>query len=458
MILTLTIKRRGVSTAILQGILLLAFSNSARADDTHYQDYPLGGRAVGLGGAFGAISNDASGIFYNPAGLVDATRDSVSISSNLYGVEVAIEENLFSSVGTSFSDIEAVVADLNIIPSSAGYVGSLDARDKRGRHIHSYGWGVFVPSYRSLNIQTSDPKLGLSYRRDLLDLEFHTALAYAYRFDEDWSFGLSTVFNYRQLKDFEENTSVVTTGNFDQFETSQTSLKAFVGTTLVAFGVKVELMPNYFFGLSVNLPGIEVYDYADLRIMKTKTVRGKSDESTFELTEPENVKASFKHGGNLRLAFARIFPHKLTLSADLTLHAPVAYEVIEVQGKEKDLQNEITIETGIKRNFVGNIAAGLEWLFHDKMSLSLGGFTNFSSADQIPESKDDILERDFLPFVNEFGATAVLGYFTQHTLTRLGGVLTYGAGSDVIPQEGQFRKIDLQSIYIYVFFSSTFRY
>lgn len=442
----------------LLGIFLVALNSSAFADDTHYQDYPLGGRAVGLGGAFGAIANDASGIFYNPAGLVDASRDSVSISSNLYGVEISIEDNLFTSVGSSFSNIEAVVADLNIIPSAAGFVGALPGRDKRGRRVHSYGWGIFVPSYRSLNIQTSNRELGLSYRRDLLDLEFHTALAYAYRFDEDWSFGISTVFNYRQLKDFEENTSVVSDGSFDQFETSQTSLKAFVGTTLLGVGLKVEFLPNHFFGLSMNMPGIEVYDYADLRIMKTKTVSGRSEESSFLLIEPENVSASFKHGGNIRFAFARIFPHKLTVAADVTLHAPVNYELIKLQPKDAGLEKELNIETEINRNFVGNLSLGLEWLVYDRMSVSLGGFTNFSSADPIPDSEDDILDRDFLPFVNEFGLTGVLGYFTKHTLSRLGGVLTYGSGSDVIPQEGRFRKIDLQSIYVYVFFSSTFRY
>ena len=85
-------------------------------------------------------------------------------------------------------------------------------------------------------------------------------------------------------------------------------------------------------------------------------------------------------------------------------------------------EKEITIETGIKRNFVGNIAAGLEWLFHDKMSMSLGAFTNFSSADPIEESKDGTLTQDALPYVNEFGATAVLGYF-----------MFWGRVSDVSP-------------------------
>jgi hypothetical protein len=95
------------------------------------------------------------------------------------------------------------------------------------------------------------------------------------------------------------------------------------------------------------------------------------------------------------------------------------------------------------------------------VSLASGVFTNFSSSDRIPDGVKGVLKQDYLPHVNEYGVSGVLGYFTEHTLTRLGTMMTYGQGADVIPQqsaEGQYRKIKLQSIYLYVFFSSTFRY
>ncbi|MEO1175145.1 MAG: UPF0164 family protein, partial [Myxococcota bacterium] len=53
----------------LVAVLLLAAP--ARGDDTHYQDFIVGGRAVGLGGAFTALADDPSGLFYNPAGIAD---------------------------------------------------------------------------------------------------------------------------------------------------------------------------------------------------------------------------------------------------------------------------------------------------------------------------------------------------------------------------------------------------
>ncbi|MEE2900782.1 MAG: hypothetical protein VYC39_00550 [Myxococcota bacterium] len=434
-------------------------ANDAHADDTHHQDYPLGSRAVGLGGAFTALGSDASGIFYNPAGLVDASRNSVSISSNLYGVEIAVEENLFAAVGESLIDIEGIAAELNIIPNSAGYVGTSETRDHRGRHVHSYGWGVFVPSFRGVSVQTSTPDKQYSYRRDLLDREFHSAAAYAYRFAEDWSFGISAVANFRQLKDFEENTSLESNGDFNIFTTSQTSLKAIVGTTMLTVGLKNEFAPSWFLGIAITTPGIEFYDFAQFRVLKTRTVTGNTQtESSFSLDEPDNVQSSFSHGGHIRLGVARIFPRKLTLSADAVFYAPISYELIKLPTNRSDLMSEITIATSIRRNFIGNVNVGAEYLLSDRLSLSGGVFTNLSTSDPIPGAVGGSLDRDYLPHVNEYGMSGVFGYFTEHTLTRLGAMLTYGNGADVIPQDDTFRKISKQSIYLYVFLSSTFRY
>ena len=57
----------------------------AHADDHHYQNYLVGERAVGLGGAFSAIANDSSGVFYNPAGLTTVAYSSINLQAAIYG-------------------------------------------------------------------------------------------------------------------------------------------------------------------------------------------------------------------------------------------------------------------------------------------------------------------------------------------------------------------------------------
>ncbi|WP_141731752.1 OmpP1/FadL family transporter [Oligoflexus tunisiensis] len=52
------------------------------ADQYHYHNLVVGERAMGLGGAFSAIADDASGVIYNPAGLGFALSSDISGSAN----------------------------------------------------------------------------------------------------------------------------------------------------------------------------------------------------------------------------------------------------------------------------------------------------------------------------------------------------------------------------------------
>ncbi len=52
--------------------------------DFNYINDLIGGRATGLGGAYTAISDDPSGAYYNPAGLVFAFDNQISLSVNSY--------------------------------------------------------------------------------------------------------------------------------------------------------------------------------------------------------------------------------------------------------------------------------------------------------------------------------------------------------------------------------------
>src|SRR5512142_2455055 len=57
---------------------------NALADDLHYNNLLVGERASGMGGAYTAVSDDATGLYYNPAGIVYAAGRSVSANVNGY--------------------------------------------------------------------------------------------------------------------------------------------------------------------------------------------------------------------------------------------------------------------------------------------------------------------------------------------------------------------------------------
>jgi len=75
---------------LLLKTLVLAISSSlllpqvALADQYHYKDILVGDRAAGLAGAFTAIADDASGLYYNPAGVVYSSKPKISGSVNAF--------------------------------------------------------------------------------------------------------------------------------------------------------------------------------------------------------------------------------------------------------------------------------------------------------------------------------------------------------------------------------------
>ncbi len=69
--------RIALATLALQGI-------TAQADQFHYNNLVVGERAMGLGGAFTAVADDASAIIYNPAGIGFALSNDLSGSANAF--------------------------------------------------------------------------------------------------------------------------------------------------------------------------------------------------------------------------------------------------------------------------------------------------------------------------------------------------------------------------------------
>jgi long-chain fatty acid transport protein len=63
---------------------LLSLCLNAHADEFHYNNILIGDRASGMGGAYTAVSDDPSGMFYNPAGIAYAKGKSMSASVNAY--------------------------------------------------------------------------------------------------------------------------------------------------------------------------------------------------------------------------------------------------------------------------------------------------------------------------------------------------------------------------------------
>lgn len=81
---------------------------SARAGDFNYRMLATGERASGLGGAFVALSDDETGMLYNPAGLVHTDRNAPAATVNLVSGSRTRYDGVFGSLDWSRDSIGVV--------------------------------------------------------------------------------------------------------------------------------------------------------------------------------------------------------------------------------------------------------------------------------------------------------------------------------------------------------------
>ncbi len=106
-------KKTRLSAGGLGLIALLGLQpHEVQADLFHYSNLLIGPRAMGMGGAFAALSDDTSGLYYNPGGMALQTSTELSSSINTFYLksntfdrvfgEKAFEETARGSLSTFF--------------------------------------------------------------------------------------------------------------------------------------------------------------------------------------------------------------------------------------------------------------------------------------------------------------------------------------------------------------------
>lgn len=90
-------------------ILSCKISSAAKAGPYHFSDIIPGDRAMGMGGAFGAVADDSSAIYYNPAGLAFAISSNISASVNALQITRRDYQKLFNNKDSFYENSQDIV-------------------------------------------------------------------------------------------------------------------------------------------------------------------------------------------------------------------------------------------------------------------------------------------------------------------------------------------------------------
>ncbi|NLH48866.1 MAG: hypothetical protein GX444_09720 [Myxococcales bacterium] len=405
-------------------LLLLCLALPLPAAAQNYQYYPIGERAAGLGGAFVAIADDASGAYYNPAGLAEAAADSFSLSATVYGyTKVAMDNAL--GFGESVGDMN--ITTFYAIPSLFGTVYHFGAGD-----ANTVAFSIVSPDVFSYRNQTKTGEDRLLFSSRSSQQTYWFGPSYARRINRHLSAG-ATLYGLFGQSAFEAQLSGRL--NDEDFESLRDDLRLSENFSddrktfgvLAQAGVRLS-WNEWHLGLVARSPSLQAWGSGSHATSYLVTYQNEVDQDTKQIDfQPRRVDP-FMVG----LGVAYVSPLSWAASADVKYHGAAKF-----RDADKD---EVAEDVELRQVVNGNI--GLEYVAAKRFPLRAGFYTNFS-----PYRDEGI---------DTYGLTLTGGYEEKQTSFSLGLNYAWGRGdtsiariiekNGAIATEGATVDLDVQTI------------
>lgn len=425
----------------------------SRADDTHYQNFLVGEHALGIGGAFTALADDAAAAFYNPAGLALIGRSSISGSLSVYGFE---RREIDGAYNTALGSDDFVHEDTPTFPISVGLVRKFGRKQDDGIRNHAFAFSTVIP-YQGSTTYKGDLSDGALFDHVRIVEEnrwLWVGPSYAYRFNPRLAVGLTAYLATRELSHAFDRSSAeageivsgVQTLTYGQVDASEVSLTD--RSLLFRLGVLWQPTDRVRLGLMVGLPSIRIDSSATVtrRQLLADFVDPAASYGTYS-DQREERDGSSPFPFNVRLGAAALLGLRSVASVDLSMYAPVSYDLLELGEVTPD---EFFVPH-VERQLTVNANIGFETLVAGHVPLRAGVFTNFSSA---PDPEEGAIAMN--PQVHRFGASLSTGYRDDDYDIQVGVAGLTGVGTALVPSaDGDpfYERTDLRSHSVYVFLS-----
>lgn len=411
-------------------IAMLLYSSSATCDQFHYNNIIIGDRAIGLGGAFTAISDDSSGVFYNPAGLGFALNNDISGSANAFFRRTIVyketigdqdfQENSRGSVPSFFGGLQKLdnIAE-GLVAAFAVYTTDSETKDE-----DTVVEGVTLPNgvqltrlHRTVNSRASTNYFGAAVGGRLLP-------------NLSLGFGFSVFLVDELFQDYQDVQSRIACpsdddGNSNADRACQQVLAQNIRTSLTAtgiepvFGVQWSPINELSFGLTLK----QAFLVSDLLEKSTDFTRFFIDELSGQplenrrvdraVIEPKDLEGTTENALKewpleLRVGAAWFANTRLLFSSDIVYRGAA-----EGEGEDQ----------AYKRLAVTNYAFGAEYFLTPAVPLRLGFFTNKDARPEIDKNKPG--QPDHIDYV---GGSVFVGWVQPNSQISVGTVLQSGDG------------------------------
>ncbi len=394
----------------------------AAADNFHYTNLIVGDRASGMGGAYTAVSDDATGLYYNPAGIAYASVNSFSASVNAYYENDKTYKSVIGGNGWSRRSS-------SLLPNYFGVVQPM------GRFKVGFSYAVpdsimenqsqtFGNLQLNSSLQSQNPGMSLSSYIINFNHEnnvYNFGPSISTEIADNLSTGLTFYYYQRKeltiLNQLIQTASTTTAG----FETTNTYLHAEEKGLRPILGFMWSPTNDMSIGLALSKVFIMSSDTSYQYSFVSQNIVG--DRNLYN-NQYVNLPGDPNNPG-FNTNAKRTTPKQISLgaawfpSASFLLTTDVNYYSAKSLGKIVTFKGHE--DAGIED--VINIAVGTEYYFTRNWAMRAGLYTDYANTPKVQSGGINQNEH-----IDLYGGTLSMSHFTRNTSVTLGGGLTYGSG------------------------------
>ena len=372
-----------LKVSVLWGVLFCIVSGVSWADEFHYNNFLIGDRAAGMGGAYTAVSDDPTGLYYNPAGIVYATGRNLSASVNAYYNSQKKYDNVLA--GNSWTRTSS-----SLLPNFFGITQPMGKLQ--------FGFSYAVPDSISedqdqvfYNISPTVTRYVLNFNNEDNTYQFGPSLAG--EISKNLSVGATLYFHRRSSQLTLNQLINLSDGSFqweNQYvELSEQGLRPILG-----------LMWSPAEKVTIGLALSKVYvTSSDVRTQTTTKAASLVPTNTIDHTDVSSTQKR-DYPVEVRAGIAYFASSSLLLTFDGMYFSKVTDRVS-----------------------VLNAAIGAEYYLDKNWAVRGGLFSDMANTPDLAAGKTNQLEK-----IDNYGISASISNFTRNTSITLGTSITSGSG------------------------------
>ncbi|MDM8540218.1 outer membrane protein transport protein [Desulfococcaceae bacterium HSG9] len=391
---------------------------SAYADEFHFNSLQTGDRAAAMGGAYTALSNDASGLYYNPAGIAFA-ETGVSAIVNAY---VSSE----TRYGNVLANTEFKRTSSEIVPGMLGGVYHLPNGNG------TVGFSIVIPNSEMVEQDEKNYKMTvngetwwheaiLHYRNDYR--VYNIGFSYGYPVSDAFSIGTSVYGHWRGKEEIlNQKYRLDHADGSYEWHLKDINIDETEWGVLPVLGLIWKPNEKYSLGLSLSrifvLSEEYLIDYSSAVVYMGST---ENPSGFYSAQGTTDVKREYPWVIKAGVAYA--FSPALLFSWDLAFHTAT------------DRQDNEPIPSTFATKSFFNTALGTEYHISDTWILNAGFFTNLANTDM-----DDLQPNEHREAIDMYGGTLGLTYKKGEYLISIGTSYSAGTGKAIVGDLGYGEK------------------